>query len=382
MSRVLNSNTNCHKESTVKNLAKASLAISFMMSSPSAFAYEAWACGETIWGGVRNSVTFQVDRCDTPDGGAEDAAIEFAAQSWNSIFGVLDRFSFANGDNNCVITTANGRYEIGLVPNNDPLLDGNIGVSSKWLDDSDCGRVTGVSVAVRQTLPLGVVTELDARLTARGTLIHEFGHVLGSSTRFPTGPQDPFVFHENDVISIMNVGAKAKVGRRSGATSNSYGGRSQTVLPDDVLFASRFHPSSNAGRIDAIVSPWSFSAGQQNLNYSGTNRLVCPGDTTDVKFSYGNIGKLAITDANRVSLDVYLSSNDYISTGDRKVQGGSFTAARGGFGTTTWSFVVPSLSAGTYFVGVIADAEQAHAEDDNYNNATETGLRLTIRSGC
>jgi len=364
----------------VKRILIPVAAILFMSVSTASQAYEAWACGDRIWGGLRNAVTFQIDRCDTPDGSAEDQAIDFAMQSWNSIFGVFDRFRSTDGDNNCVITSADGRFELGVVPNNDPLLDGNDGVASIWTGD-DCGRLTGASVVTRETAPMGALEELDSREGGRSVLIHELGHVLGSSNTHPTLGGG----HENDEMSIMNVpNSVGKVGRRSGSpTSSSYGGRSETVMPDDVQFAVRFHASTNAGSIDAIVSPWSFSSGRPVLNYSGTNRFLCPGDRTTVQFSYGNIGKLPITSANPVSLDVYVSSNDFISTSDTQAtSGGSFTAGLGWFGTATWTFTVPSLSAGTYFVGMIADKDGNHAEDDERNNAMETGLRITIRSTC
>jgi len=119
------------------------------------------------------------------------------------------------------------------------------------------------------------------------------------------------------------------------------------------------------------------------LNYSGTLRPVCPGDRTTVTFSYGNLGKQPITSANPVNLDVYVSSNDYISTNDTQAtSGGSFTDGLGAFGTATWTFTVPSLSSGTYFVGMIADKDGNHVEDNEKNNAMETGLRIFIPTNC
>ena len=353
----------------------------FMLSTPiTAYAWESLECGSNIYGGVHSAVTFSVDRCDTPANSTEDEIIDYGMAAWNSIVGAFDRFSSTDGDNNCVITSADGRWEIGIVPATDPLLDGNAGLASIWVPvdsngDPICtnnGRATGASVVVDQTLPLGPLDELDTRLGARETLIHELGHVLGA-------------LHEEDVISVMctsTFGSCGKVGRRSGDSSSSLGNRSETQLPDDTAFATTYHASTNAGNTDLVTSPWRMTSNGPRLNHTGSPRVLCPGATTSVRFSFGNMGKVNVPSFNPADISIVMSTNDYISVADTEVTTGTVWGASGSFGTFTWNFTVPSLSPNTYHVGVMVDTDKDFVEDDEFNNASETGLQIRIPSGC
>lgn len=345
-------------------------------SSRWAGAWEALECSGQVYAGIHSAVTFAIDRCDTPDGSSEDAVIDYAVAAWNNIFGMWDRFNApVNGDNNCDVPAAtSGSWQLALVPANDALLDGNAGMTSS-LSPSDCtnnGAMLGASVVVDQTLSLTALSELSQSLGARETLIHELGHVLGAN-------------HEDGNMSVMctsTAGSCGKVGRFSAA-----GGvgtpdiRSETLLPDDADFAFQYHSSTSTGNVDAIVSPWRYSSGPVR-NYGPTTRTLCPGQSTTVQFSYGNKGKVNIAQASPVGLRVVVSNNTTISTGDVTATSGTFWADSGGFGTTTWSFTVPALASGTYHVGIIADPTSAFTEDDEWNNAAETGLRIFVPTGC
>lgn len=339
-------------------------------------AWEALECSGQVYGGIHSAVTFQIDRCDTPDGSTEDAVIDFAVAGWNNVFGMWDRFNApVNGDNNCDVPAASsGSWQLALVPANDALLDGNAGMASS-VSPADCtnnGAMLGASVVVDQTLSLTALNELSQTLGARETLIHELGHVLGAN-------------HEDGNMTVMctsTAGSCGKVGRfSSGGGVGTPDIRSEALLPDDVDFAFQYHASTQTGNIDAIVSPWRYSSGPVR-NYGPTTRTLCPGQTTTVQFSYGNRGKVNIAQASPVGLRVVLSSNTTISTSDVTALNGTFWGDSGFFGTTTWTITVPTLAAGTYHVGIISDPTNARTEDDEWNNAAETGLRITIPTGC
>ncbi len=336
-------------------------------------AYEALQCNGEIYRGLHSNVTFAVDRCDTPAGSAEQTVIDEAMHDWNDLYGMSDRFSSTGGDSNCSVGPgSNGVWDIGLVPASDAVLDGNAGVASKF-GPTDCtnnGALSGASVVIDQTLPLGFLEELDTRLGARETLIHELGHVLGAD-------------HEDDVMAVMcTSNTCGKVGRRSGATTSSLGRHPETIWGDETLFAVRYHGTSNSGNVDPTVSPWQFTSSGISLNYNGTNRQKCPGQTTSVKFSLANLGKKNIESSNHADVHIVFSNDDYISTGDVLAATGTSWMDSGYFGTTSWTVTVPSLSPGTYHVGVIIDPGDEFTEDDEFNNATETGLRVTVPSGC
>jgi hypothetical protein len=149
-----------------------------------------------------------------------------------------------------------------------------------------------------------------------------------------------------------------------------------------VAFAINYHGSTNAGLRDPTVSPWRFAAGM-TLNHNNVVRTLCPGRTTTVTWSFGNVGKVNITAPDPAQVRVVWSNDSTISVGDRTLLSGTFFAHRGGFGTTTWTFTVPSVSPGTYTIGVIADPANLISETDGNNNSARTGLRIRIPStGC
>jgi hypothetical protein len=226
-------------------------------------------------------------------------------------------------------------------------------------------------MVVDQGTSITPLAELSTSIGAREVTIHELGHVLGA-------------LHEDGLMSVMCTAAVScgKVGRRSaGGGVGLPDIRSETMLPDDVDFGIHYHASTSTGSIDAVTSPWRFSSGP-GLNQN-TTRTLCPGQTTTVKFSFGNLGKVNITSASPVNLRVVMSSDTNINTGDTTVTSGTFFADRGFFGTSTWTITVPSVTKGvTYNVGIIADPTEIRSEQDEFNNSSQTGLKITVPSGC
>jgi hypothetical protein len=98
------------------------------------------------------------------------------------------------------------------------------------------------------------------------------------------------------------------------------------------------------------------------------------GQTVRAEFTYENNGA---STRNGIAVGYYISTNDLITTGDRKIGSASFTLARDNVLTTSIDVRIPSdLLAGTnYWLGVIIDDTNAILENVESNNATYTPIR-------
>lgn len=343
-----------------------------------ASAWVAQICpNDKLYKGIHNPVTFKVNRCETPAGSAEQAVIDDAINEWNGVYGMWDRFSVADGSTKCGLPSklSEGEWLMALVDAKDPKLenDGSFALGmAHLLFYTDCRNARGAlaaHVVVNETLQLDRQTELSVRAGARHALIHELGHVLGME-------------HENTVMSVMRAKFPLpKVGRRSGAPNNSLGRNAETVWADDLNFAFRYHGSTAAGRSDLAVSPWKFNGTSSVLHYGndGLTRKFCPGNLVEVKYTTVNLGRL---DSFDVPVRIYWSSNDFISTDDRLLYQHTTNMPSGMEDEHQSGITVPRVSPGVYHIGVIVDPDNSRVEDDEFNNATETGLRIEVLGGC
>lgn len=105
-------------------------------------------------------------------------------------------------------------------------------------------------------------------------------------------------------------------------------------------------------------------------NVSGeTGYRVNRGQTVRAEFTYENNGANTQTG---IQVGYYISTNDLITTFDRKIGSASFNLSRDNVFTTTVNLVIPNdLSSGTnYWLGVIIDDNGAIRESVETNNAT------------
>lgn len=351
------------------------------MLIPPASAYELYGplCNGKPPGGIHHNVAFKIDRCHTPAGSQEEDVLIYGMRAWTSIFGAQDRLAATGGDNNCALSDnpSAGTFEAAFVPHGSAILDGNAGMAYviySGVCESQNREATSATVALDQNYSLSPLNELDISFGGCELAIHEFGHVLGLD-------------HEDDEQSVMYSGAgtSGKVGRRG--VTGGLGARAETQFPDDTDFMVTYHASSNVGRPDAVVSPWFRKDGvpaRTHITGLGTDVSLskCPGSTAEVRFSFGNIGKVDIVAGDILQALVVLSSDTTISIDDNWVLSLLVTADSGFFDDAKFTFSVPFLPAGTYHVGVIIDAANSLAEDDDYNNSTLTGLRIVVPSGC
>ena len=93
------------------------------------------------------------------------------------------------------------------------------------------------------------------------------------------------------------------------------------------------------------------------------------------EFTYENNGA---NTKNGIQVGYYISTNDLITTFDRKIGSASFNLSRDNVYTTTINLVIPSdLARGTnYWLGVIIDDNNAIPEAVESNNATYIPIRV------
>jgi hypothetical protein len=232
-------------------------------------------------------------------------------------------------------------------------------------------QIFTADIVINETLPLGLQDELSNTLGARETTLHEFGHALGA-------------YHEDDEFAVMcSSDSCGKVGRWS--IFGSAGNRTESIMPDDADFGLVFHGTSAAGLHDPTPSPWEHNGSSASLIYgiAGTTVTMCPGDAQIFEYGLANLGKKNATGSNEVTLDIVFSTNSIISVSDTPMALGNFIeVSRGQFKDVTTVLTVPSLSTGTYNVGVVADPDQDLTEQDEFNNSTQSGLTVIVPSGC
>jgi hypothetical protein len=325
--------------------------------------------------GIRSNVTYKLNRCSIDFGSAREGLILYAMNEWNRVIGVHDRFSTTSGSSSCDIDTDDGVFDVAFV---DPgQIDDNAGLTA--LSWEACvwpfpgfadGEVTDADVFIANNMPLNSLDELDGTLGGRETAIHEFGHVLGMD-------------HVNDRMTIMCefAGTCGKFGARD-ALSGTLFGNTESLLPDDVHFAARWH-SSSGGAIEVGASAWTIVG----LTYQRTHPtlqtfVACPGQAVSVSFSHGIKGKNHVPSTAAMPARIVLSGNAIISAADTTALSFSVFGNRGQFFTNTFPVTIPTLPAGTYELGLVLDATNTVAETDEGNNTTRLNRRVTIPAVC
>jgi len=178
--------------------------------------------------------------------------------------------------------------------------------------------------------------------------IHEFGHALGLE-------------HENRWVATMN---------------SIYHANNHLIHGDDRAGCRHLYPSGSM--TDITLTNWT-----KNDNSSATAaRLVngptsaTAGQTVSTEWVLENLGTTSIT----CDVRWYLSTNSTITTSDTVLSTNTGAWISGaGSGTFTKNLTIPSgTSAGTYWIGLIVDYNNAVAESNENNNALAQPRSVTI----
>lgn len=111
-----------------------------------------------------------------------------------------------------------------------------------------------------------------------------------------------------------------------------------------------------------------------------TRGEVAAGDAVDAFVRIRNLGSVAVVGGQ---VSVVLSTNPAITGRDLRVGDFAVQLAPGEARTTTVSVVVPAgLNSGSYYVGAVADPDQALGELDEANNGRAADDLLVVRGGA
>lgn len=353
-----------------KLVTLAFVGVGISATAPVAYAWSVDTCnGKTR--GITSNTTFRLNRCSIPAGSQRETAILHAMGTWNVIQGMSNRFQPTSGSSSCSTTFGDDRYDISFV--DDSQIDGLAGRARSrrractfpW----DNGDTKEADVYIAWNLTTDRVDENSTTLGARETAIHELGHVLGAN-------------HEDDFMSVMcTSNTCGKQGERD--SGGIHWDEAETVFPDDADMGLTYHGNGNTGQRDMMASSWRHSGGAAARNYTSVGTYTrCPGETINVRFSFGNLGKVNVTSSNPMQAAVVLSNNDTISTYDMHAADVTVWANRGVFIDYELSVTIPNLLPGTYFFGFVVDSDSAFAEDREGNNSSLINRKITVPSGC
>lgn len=316
----------------------------------SASAYELLMCGTTHLG-IESDVQWRLDRCTIAAGSAEETDFQAAEFAWNSVHGVLDRFSDTGGNTNCSANLqGNGQFDVQMKSS----LGGAAALA--WYTGMAAGNCTDGEwdVLFTPNLTAGPPPETTPAQTFNRRLIfaHELGHVLGMAHELT----------QNRVATMAPYNPFAPLGGQTALRGGVFG--------DDVAYARAYHGSSQTS-YDLGVSAWKRNGGAHILPSLGF-QWGCTGQTASYTATWTNKGTKAITQADNVKLKVYLSSDTIISSADTLVQTWKIYIGVGGSSTWSSSFAIPSSLPlyQSYYIGIVADADGTLAEIHEGNNAT------------
>ena len=214
------------------------------------------------------------------------------------------------------------------------------------------------------------------------------------------GPSDPIeavIVHEaGHYLGLMHVDWEYNVMGDSWRHHHTNGAEARSYFGEDAGHGARqLYGTQSSAYTDVAVSHWRYigSDGEYSMhdrtrmfNASGSaltpstvngepRYSVSRGTSYRAEFTIENNGK---ADVNNVGYGIYISTNDTISTYDRRVAGGSNVKINpADVATHHFSYTVPNHHAPntTNFVGIVIDENNTISETTGANNATYIAIR-------
>jgi len=225
------------------------------------------------------------------------------------------------------------------------------------------------------TVKSSLIRYTGSRRALQTTGAHELGHgaILNHvNTEYNIMGNDFEHIHVNGSTARAYIGEDAADG-----LVFLYGTRSPAF---EDLAVVHWKYSGASGEYSDHTKTVIYSAGGSTLpsvSVSGeTGYRVNRGQVVQVEFTYENNGA---NTKNGVATGYYISTNDYITTLDRRIGGATWNLARGNVLTTTVALTIPNdlVPETNYWLGVIVDENGAISEAIESNNATYIPIQVS-----
>jgi hypothetical protein len=319
-------------------------------------------------------IPFEIDHSDTT---SQDAAVTSFSRwdAYSDVFSwsVGDNFAGGNGKNEIVwfdVDTTLSVYGIAISTSvfGVTYINPNSAFGSPPFNEcpapggTTCGFFSETDVIMNADFFRGW-TIADPNYTDTGpanyyaTAIHELGHALG-------------LHHNFDSLTTMNYYedfAAIYLGRSDSRAAREYYPSQARTTTDIATYPFRYDGFQYGGSTVASASP----------------AAVGTGDSLTIHdFTIENIGSETPSD---VRVRIYLSTNNFISTGDYEIGSVAFSTLATWWDTTGFTFTIPqTVPSGVYYVGAIAFHDLTTEDAIAYNNSwvLDDARQVTVTAIC